>query len=145
MQDRLRRVMRVEAEKCLGCGSCVDDCPKGAIALVDGIAAIERARCDGCGRCLEVCPQGAIYGVSEALPVRPPVLAARPAPPLVAQGSVPALIGRIVSGVAPVALDLAVSLVDRWLARRGAAPGVGGAIGAAGGGARRRLRRRGRW
>ncbi len=42
---------------CEGFGDCVRACKKGAIRLIDGIAAVDRARCDGCGDCLEACPK----------------------------------------------------------------------------------------
>jgi len=46
-------------DACVGCGTCIDACPVGAIALVDGRAVIGAA-CKGCGRCAALCPTGAI-------------------------------------------------------------------------------------
>lgn len=48
---------------CVGCGSCVDYCPVGAITLVDGQASIDQDECVECGVCLraEVCPVEALY------------------------------------------------------------------------------------
>lgn len=42
---------------CEGYGDCVRACKKGAIRIVDGIAAVDSALCDGCGECLEACPK----------------------------------------------------------------------------------------
>jgi len=55
----LRFVAIVDAEKCVGCGVCLDTCPNGAVFL-DEVARIDRNRCIGCGRCVETCPQGAV-------------------------------------------------------------------------------------
>lgn len=51
---------RVDEAACTGCGDCVEACPAGAIALMDGRAYIEPAACADCGSCAAACPQGAI-------------------------------------------------------------------------------------
>ncbi|MGI6605349.1 MAG: DUF362 domain-containing protein [bacterium] len=50
-------------ETCVGCGSCVDYCPVGAISLVDGQAQIDQDECVECGVCLraQACPVEALY------------------------------------------------------------------------------------
>jgi hydrogenase-4 component H len=52
------------AEKCTGCGACVQACPPGAVSLVevDGKRTIEvwYGKCTYCGRCQEVCPEEAV-------------------------------------------------------------------------------------
>jgi thioredoxin reductase (NADPH) len=52
----------IDAEKCIGCGSCVDVCPEGdVLAVVAGKAAIVNGyKCVGHSLCAEVCPVGAI-------------------------------------------------------------------------------------
>jgi Pyruvate/2-oxoacid:ferredoxin oxidoreductase delta subunit len=56
-----RKVIRIDEEKCDGCGECVTGCAEGAIAIVDGKARLVREiYCDGLGACLEDCPEGAI-------------------------------------------------------------------------------------
>ena len=42
---------------CLGFGSCVKVCCRGAISIVDGIAVIDIDKCGGCGECVAVCPK----------------------------------------------------------------------------------------
>ena len=57
----LRKIIKIDEEKCNGCGLCVSACHEGAIGLVDGKAALLRDDyCDGLGNCLPVCPTGAI-------------------------------------------------------------------------------------
>ena len=57
----IRNIIEIDAEKCNGCGLCVDACHEGAIGLVDGKAKLLRDDyCDGLGNCLPVCPTGAI-------------------------------------------------------------------------------------
>ena len=57
----LRKIIRIDEEKCDGCGACVPACAEGAIQIVDGKAKlISEKYCDGLGACLGECPQGAI-------------------------------------------------------------------------------------
>ena len=65
----LRQIIKIDKEKCNGCGLCVSACHEGAIGMVDGKAELLRDDyCDGLGNCLPVCPTGAIaFEVREAL------------------------------------------------------------------------------
>ena len=57
----LRKIIRIDEEKCNGCGACARACHEGAIAMVDGKARLTREDyCDGLGDCLPACPTGAI-------------------------------------------------------------------------------------
>ena len=64
MEDPLmvkRKIIKIDEEKCDGCGLCVDACHEGAIRLVEGKARlVSETYCDGLGDCLGECPQGAI-------------------------------------------------------------------------------------
>lgn len=57
----LRKIIKIDAEKCNGCGACAAACHEGAIEMVDGRAKLTREDyCDGLGDCLPSCPAGAI-------------------------------------------------------------------------------------
>ena len=57
----LRKIIRIDEEKCNGCGAVRRACHEGAIAMVNGKARLMREDyCDGLGDCLPACPTGAI-------------------------------------------------------------------------------------
>lgn len=57
----VRQIVRIDEERCDGCGLCVTPCAEGAIALVNGKArVVDEALCDGVGFCVPVCPKGAL-------------------------------------------------------------------------------------
>jgi len=56
-----RRIIRIDEEKCDGCGLCVPGCHEGALQVIDGKARlVKESYCDGLGDCLGECPRGAI-------------------------------------------------------------------------------------
>lgn len=56
-----RKIIKIDENKCNGCGLCADACHEGAIKIIDGKAKLIRDDyCDGLGDCLPVCPTEAI-------------------------------------------------------------------------------------
>jgi ferredoxin len=57
----VRQIVKIDEERCTGCGRCVMPCAEGAIQIVNGKAKVVRDElCDGAGFCLAVCPEGAL-------------------------------------------------------------------------------------
>ena len=57
----IRKIIRIDEEKCNGCGACASACHEGAIEMVNGKAKLTREDfCDGLGDCLPACPTDAI-------------------------------------------------------------------------------------
>lgn len=57
----IRQIIKIDEDKCNGCGLCVSACHEGAIGLENGKAKLLRDDyCDGLGNCLPVCPTNAI-------------------------------------------------------------------------------------
>lgn len=57
----IRKIIKIDEEKCNGCGACAAACHEGAIEMVNGKAKLMREDyCDGLGDCLPACPTNAI-------------------------------------------------------------------------------------
>ena len=57
----IRKIIKIDADKCNGCGACAAACHEGAIGMIGGKARLLREDyCDGLGDCLPACPTDAI-------------------------------------------------------------------------------------
>lgn len=57
----IRKIIKIEEEKCTGCGLCIPNCPEGALQIIEGkVRLISDLFCDGLGACIGHCPEGAI-------------------------------------------------------------------------------------
>ena len=57
----VRNIVKIDADKCNGCGACASACHEGAIGMINGKAVLlKEDYCDGLGNCLPACPTGAI-------------------------------------------------------------------------------------
>ena len=56
-----RDIIKIDEEKCNGCGNCVPNCHEGALQVIDGkVRLVSDLMCDGLGACIGYCPEGAI-------------------------------------------------------------------------------------
>ncbi|ABR47573.1 4Fe-4S ferredoxin, iron-sulfur binding domain protein [Alkaliphilus metalliredigens QYMF] len=65
----IRQILKIDEEKCDGCGLCIPNCAEGAMQIVDGkVKLIDDKYCDGLGACLGHCPQDALELIEREAP-----------------------------------------------------------------------------
>jgi Pyruvate/2-oxoacid:ferredoxin oxidoreductase delta subunit len=65
----IRSIIKIDEEKCNGCGECIPNCAEGALIIIDGKARIVNdVYCDGLGACLGHCPQDALVIIEREAP-----------------------------------------------------------------------------
>lgn len=65
MENVKKKIIRKKAQvlqnQCVSCGTCMKECPIGAINIIEGVfAEVDQTRCVGCGKCEKVCPASVI-------------------------------------------------------------------------------------
>lgn len=56
-----RQIIKIDEEKCTGCGLCIPQCHEGALQIIDGkCRLISDLFCDGLGACIGHCPEDAL-------------------------------------------------------------------------------------
>ncbi len=81
----IRKIIKINQDKCNGCGACAAACHEGAINMINGKAVLTREDyCDGLGDCLPACPTNAISFEEREAPAynEAAVLAAKAQKPL---------------------------------------------------------------
>lgn len=63
----MRHSVVLDYARCMGCTTCIKNCPTEAIRVRSGKAAILSERCIDCGKCIQVCPHKAIKSLSDPL------------------------------------------------------------------------------
>ncbi len=52
--------VKIDKDKCAGCGPCAETCPVEAIKIENDLATVDEDTCIDCGQCIDACPTEAI-------------------------------------------------------------------------------------
>ena len=58
-------MIKIDTEKCTGCGGCIDLCPQIAIAMINDVVNVDEEKCNECKICVKVCPVRAPHVVEQ--------------------------------------------------------------------------------
>lgn len=58
-----KQTVKVDVNRCKGCGICAEKCRAGAISITD-VAVVDASLCTACGACVSACPSGALIMLS---------------------------------------------------------------------------------
>ncbi|KNZ42504.1 [Fe-Fe] hydrogenase large subunit C-terminal domain-containing protein [Acetobacterium bakii] len=110
--EKLLHSVYLDEEKCLGCTTCVRNCPTGAIRVRGGKATIIESKCIDCGECIRICPHHAKLAKTDPLSsIRNyKYKVAIPAPAIIGQFKTKYSIDRILSGIKSLGFDEVVEV-----------------------------------
>lgn len=60
-------MVHISKNKCVGCGSCIDECANNCISIIDSFATISQDDCVQCHSCIDTCSQSAIIDIDTPL------------------------------------------------------------------------------
>jgi NAD-dependent dihydropyrimidine dehydrogenase PreA subunit/predicted Fe-Mo cluster-binding NifX family protein len=61
------KMLHISKNSCVGCGSCIEKCPRDCIQMGESIACINQQKCTQCKICIDVCSQQAIMEILESM------------------------------------------------------------------------------
>lgn len=110
--ENLLHSVYLDEDKCLGCTTCLRNCPTGAIRVRGGKAIINESKCIDCGECIRICPHHAKLAKTDPLP--PPgkfkYTVALVAPAIIGQFKPKYSIAEILSAVKALGFDEVVEV-----------------------------------
>jgi len=135
-------MIRVNPERCTGCGACVEVCPAGAIHIAGGHAVVDEVLCRLCETCISACPEMALSSVpvvvvptsrTQYLPQAPSSIATQVTPASRAVASWRERILPALGALVGVATRYVIPrLVETLLSTKTQGPSVGGGQGGTG-------------
>jgi ferredoxin len=68
LKNMKKTIIKIDPEKCIGCGQCASACHQGAIQMINGKAVlVDEHHCDGLGNCMGDCPSDAISFIEKEM------------------------------------------------------------------------------
>ncbi|MBC3797226.1 [Fe-Fe] hydrogenase large subunit C-terminal domain-containing protein [Acetobacterium tundrae] len=110
--DKLLHSVYLDEAKCLGCTTCLKNCPTGAIRVRGGKARINESKCIDCGECIRICPHQAKLAKTDPLSKINDYKykVAIPAPAILGQFKTSYSIDRILSAIKALGFDEVVEV-----------------------------------
>lgn len=110
--EKLLHSVYLDEEKCLGCTTCLRNCPTGAIRVRAGKAKIIESKCIDCGECIRICPHHAKLAKTDPLSKINDYKykVAIPAPAIIGQFKLKYSISRILSAIKALGFDEVVEV-----------------------------------
>jgi len=110
--EKLLHSVYLDEEKCLGCTTCVRNCPTGAIRVRGGKATIIESKCIDCGECIRICPHHAKLAKTDPLSKINDYKykVAIPAPAIIGQFKTKYSVDRILSAIKSLGFDEVVEV-----------------------------------